>query len=260
MATLDTQRFEVHLPPRQAGGGLDQDQEWCEIDLDGGRRRIRLHDYAAIFDVPGLYEQLFAELLECNSPEFVCDLLRAQLDAAGVDRANLRTLDFGAGNGMVGEQLADHGIDSLVGLDLLPEARDAALRDRPGLYDDYLALDVTAMESDDRAQLEDRDFNSMVCIAALGFGDIPPAAFAEAFNLVSSPGWVAFNLRDHIADDEDAAGFGAFVGRMFDEGVLEERARASYTHRVSVAGEPLRYVAIVASKRADVPTDWVLTP
>ena len=43
---------------------------------------------------------------------------------------------------------------------------------------------------------------------------------------------------------------------MFDEGVIEERARVSYTHRVSVAGEPLTYLAIVASKQRDVPVDW----
>ena len=184
--------------------------------------------------------------------------MRGALDAADVDPASLTTLDFGAGNGMVAEQLAGHGIESLVGLDLLPEARDAALRDRPGLYDDYLAFDVTDTEHRERADLEAHDFNAMVCVAALGFGDIPPAAFAEAFNLVSSPGWVAFNLRDHLSDDDDPAGFGAFVARMFDEGVLEERARAGYTHRVSVAGEPLNYVAVIASKRDDVPADWAL--
>jgi hypothetical protein len=96
----------------------------------------------------------------------------------------------------------------------------------------------------------------MACVAALGFGDIPPVAFAEAFNLVDSPGWLAFNLRDRFIDDDDPAGFGAFIARMFDEGVLEEQARVTYTHRVSVAGEPLEYSAIVACKRDDVPIDW----
>jgi hypothetical protein len=256
MATLDTQRFELYLPPSQAGGGLDQDEEWCEIEVDGARRRIRLHDYAAIFDVPGLYEQIFAERLECDSPQIVGQLLGAELDAADVDPASLKALDFGAGNGMVGEQLAAVGIDSLVGLDLLTEARDAALRDRPGLYEDYYAGDVTDLDPADRRELEAHACNAMTCVAALGFGDIPPAAFAEAFNLVASPSWVAFNLRDRFVDDGDPAGFGAFIRRMMDEDVLDEQARVSYTHRVSVAGEPLEYHAIVACKRADVPLDW----
>jgi hypothetical protein len=256
MATLDRQRFALHLPAAAAGGDLDQDEEWCEIERDGTRERIRLHDYAAIFGVPGLYEQLFAEKLECVSPDVVCRLLGAELVAADVDPATLRALDFGAGNGMVGEQLAAVGVESIVGLDLLPEARDAALRDRPGLYDGYLAADVTDLDRGDRRELEARDFNAMVCVAALGFGDIPPAAFAEAFDLVHAPGWIAFNLRDRFVDDDDPAGFGAFIERLFDAGVLEEQARVAYTHRVSVAGEPLQYSAIVARKQGDMPPGW----
>jgi hypothetical protein len=254
--TVETRRLDLYLPPSHAGGGLDQDEEWCEIERDGTRERIRLHDYAAIFNVPGLYEQLFAEKLECDSPEVVCRLLGAELIAADVDPAGLKALDFGAGNGMVGEQLAAVGLDSIVGLDLLPEARDAALRDRPGLYEDYYAGDVTDLDRGDRRELEAHDFDAMTCVAALGFGDIPPAAFAEAFNFVDTPGWIAFNLRDRFLEDADPAGFGAFIARMRDEGVLEEQARVSYTHRVSVAGEPLEYHAIVASKRDDVPLDW----
>jgi hypothetical protein len=100
MEMLATQEFELYLP--QDGSGLDQDQEWCEIDLGGVRRRIRLHDYAAIYGIPGLYEHLFPARLACRSPEVVCDLLGAVLEKAGVDPTRLSALDFGAGNGMVG--------------------------------------------------------------------------------------------------------------------------------------------------------------
>jgi len=256
MATLDTQRFALHLPPQHNGDGLDQDEEWCEIELEGERRRIRLHDYAAIFDVPGLYEHLFSEMLECSSPSVVCDLLDDELRNARVDPASLRVLDFGAGNGMVGEGLAELGAGSIVGIDLLAEARDAARRDRPDVYDDYVALDLSDMSGDERRELQEHDFNAMSCVAALGFGDIPPIAFAEAFNLVGSPGTIAFNLRERFLDDQDPAGFGRFIARMFDEGVLEERARRSYTHRVSTAGEELTYIAVVATKLRDVPLAW----
>jgi hypothetical protein len=256
MTTLDVQPFELTLPSRNACGGLDQDEEWCEIQLDGERRRIRLHDYAAIYSVPGLYEELFAKLLACSSPAVVCDLLDGELDDAGVDRATLSALDFGAGNGMVGECLAGIGVDSLVGVDLLTEARDAAIRDRPGVYEEYLAVDVTELDGDERRSLESRDFNAMTCVAALGFGDIPPVAFAEAFNLVDSPGWIAVNLRERFVEDTDPAGFGTFIRRMLEEDVLQERTRTTYTHRRSVAGEPLDYVALVATKQRDVPLDW----
>ncbi len=254
MATLDPVDFALHLPPRHTRSELDQDEEWCEIETDGERRRIRFHDYAAIYDVPGLYERLFAEELDCDSPRVVCDLLGEQLLAAKVKPPELTALDFGAGNGMVGERLADLSIGEIVGVDLLPEARDAAQRDRPGLYRDYYALDLTDLSPADRASLMRHDFSVMACVAALGFGDIPPLAFAEAFNLVGSPGWLAFNIRDRFIEDE--GGFGGFIARMLREGVIEERGRKQYVHRRSVAGEELEYVAIVAEKCRDVPLEW----
>jgi SAM-dependent methyltransferase len=254
--TLDTTLdFALHLPPANSAGGLDQDEEWCEITVGGKRRRIRLHDYAEIFNVPGLYEELFSDRLACDSPRVVRDLLREQLAEAGVDPATLTALDFGAGNGLVGEGLDELGVGSIVGVDLLEEARDAALRDRPGVYDDYLALDLTAMSASDRAALEGHGFNALSCVAALGFGDVPPVAFAEALNTVGNDGWIAFNVRDRFFEEQDPTGFGGFLRRLFSEGVLEERARVRYTHRVSVDGESLYYLAVIARKRSDVPMD-----
>jgi predicted TPR repeat methyltransferase len=255
MATLDNVDYVLHLPQKHARGELDQDQEWCEIEIGGVRRRIRFHDYASIYEVPGLYERLFAEQLECDSPRVVTELLGAELRAARVKTGPLTALDFGAGNGMVGELLADLTIGSIVGVDLLAEARDAAYRDRPDLYENYYALDFTRLRPHDRRDLMRHDFDLMTCVAALGFGDIPPLAFAEAFNLVGSPGWIAFNIRDRFFEENDP--FGAFIARMFGDGVLNERTRKRYTHRVSVTGEPLEYVAIIAEEHDDVPLDWV---
>lgn len=257
MATLDPSQIKLHLPSPRDGEVLDQDEEWCEVEIGGERRRIRFHDYASIYDVPGLYEQLFSEVLECCSPDVVCELLSEELDQAGTDPGTLTALDFGAGNGMVGERLTRIGLRSIVGIDLLPEAHAAAVRDRPEIYDDYRVLDLTALRPADRTELEGHGFDCLVCVAALGFGDVPPTAFAEAFNLVASSGWLAFNLHKRFLDDDDPAGFGALIQRMLAGGVIEQRARTCYTHRISVAGKPLDYVAIVATKQRDVPLSWV---
>lgn len=258
MATLDNVDYALHLPPKHARGELDQDEEWCEIELaDGGRRRIRFHDYAEIYKVPGLYERLFADQLDCESPRVVCDLLGEALRDAGLKPESLTALDFGAGNGMVGELLDELTVGEIVGVDLLPEARDAAHRDRPGLYEAYYALDMTQLTPEQRRDLMRHDFDVMTCVAALGFGDIPPLAFAEAFNLVGAPGWVAFNIRDRFLEENCATGFGGLLTRMFGEGILEERTRTRYPHRVSVSGEALEYDAIVAQKHSDIPLDWV---
>jgi SAM-dependent methyltransferase len=257
MTTLDPRQIKLHLPSPGDGEALDQDEEWCEVEIGVERRRIRFHDYASIYNVPGLYEQLFSELLECCSPDVVCDLLSEELDQADADPGTLTALDFGAGNGMVGERLSRSGLGTIVGVDLLPEAQAAAERDRPEIYDDYRVLDFTALRAADRAELEEQRFDCLVCVAALGFGDVPPTAFAEAFNLVASSGWLAFNVRQRFLDEDDPAGFGALIERMLDDGVIEQRARTCYTHRISVSGKPLDYVAIVATKNRDVPPSWV---
>ncbi len=87
-------------------------------------------------------------------------LLTEALAAAGVSAETLRVLDLGAGNGIMAEELRAVGAEHAVGVDILSEARDAAERDRPGLYADYLVADLTAL--DDAAAAEEirrgRDF------------------------------------------------------------------------------------------------------
>jgi SAM-dependent methyltransferase len=256
MSSSDSLPFRVHLP--DVDESVSQDEAWCDVELEGEvRRRIRFHDYGALYEVPGLYEHLFYERLKCNSPATVCELLGAELRSAHVDPGRLTVLDVGAGNGMVGEILADMGAGSLLGIDIIPEAEQAARRDRPNVYDDYLVCDLTDLASEDRGVLADHDLNCLVTVAALGFGDIPPVAFAEAFNAISSPGWVAFNIKTEFFDEaDDGTGFSGLIHRMIDEGVLQPRAHTRYQHRLSVCGNPLYYVAMVGTKTGDVPLHW----
>jgi trans-aconitate methyltransferase len=252
----DSRRFEIRFPSAN-GAQFDQDEEWCEVRLDDGWRRIRFHDYDEVYSVPGLYEQLFYDELKCDSPRTVCGLLKRQLEVSGYDASSLRVLDVGAGNGMVGEELQrELGVGTLVGVDIIEEAEMAAERDRPGVYDAYYTIDLTALPADIRSDLCERQLNTLVTVAALGFGDIPPQAFAEAFNLITDHGWVAFNIRDRFLEEETSP-FSRLIGRMLDEGVLERRAERRYRHRLSVRGEPLHYVAVVAEKHGDVSREWV---
>jgi SAM-dependent methyltransferase len=235
----------------------DQDHEWCHVTMNGTTRKIRFHDYDEIYSVPGLYEYLFYEHLECCSPQVVRGLLEDALTAVGRPPTTLRVLDLGAGNGMVGEELADLGAQMITGVDLLPEAAAAAERDRPGVYDDYLVLDLTELSDARRRELRERRFNALVSVAALGFGDIPPRAFAEAFNLVSDGGWIAFNIKEHFLDDGEPTGFSRLIGRLLDSEIVELRAEKVYRHRLSTSGDPLDYVALVGVKRSSIPDELV---
>jgi predicted TPR repeat methyltransferase len=248
-----SRRWEILLPEDLR---LGQDEEWCDAVLDGERVRIRFHDYHRIYELPGLYEQLFHETLECVSPRVVRTLLARALQEQGIDPAQLRVLDVGAGNGMVGEEIRALGAGRVHGVDIIEEAAQAAARDRPGVYDGYLVRDLTALTPGQREELAGLAFNAMTTVAALGFGDIPPAAFATAFNLVERSGLVAFTIKEDFVAADDASGFSRLIQRMLADGVLTPLAHERYRHRLSVRGEPLYYVAYVARKVRDVPAHW----
>ncbi len=252
---VEQDHYRVFFP--KGNGQVAQDEEWCEVEHDGERRRIRFHDYHEVYSIPGLYEQIFYDRLQCASPRTVCRLLAKVLEEEGLDPGELTVLDVGAGNGIVGEELAGIGAGSLVGIDIIEEAAVAAERDRPGVYDDYYVVDLTDIPPEVRRALRAKAFNCLTSVASLGFGDIPPLAFAEACNLVSTPGWLAFNIKEDFLIDGDRTGFSRLIRRMVDEGVLELRGQRRYRHRLSTSGQPLHYCAIAASKTGDVPLEWV---
>lgn len=248
--------FEVRLPRSRAE--LDQDEEFFDVEIDGESRRIRFHDYHEIFAIPGLYEHLFYDRLKCASPHVVRGLLAAELDRDGVDPSSLRVFDVGAGNGMMGYELADLGVGHIVGVDILPQAAAAAGRDRPGVYDEYFVVDLTDLDDAKRAEIAAHRLNCLVLVAALGFGDIPTAAFAVAHNVLETPAWLAFNIKEDFLDrEDDDTGFARLIRRMLSEGIIERRSERRYRHRLSVAGDPLNYLAIVGVKRSDVPQEWL---
>jgi SAM-dependent methyltransferase len=242
--------LEIALPA--PGGKMEQDKEYVVVRQDGGWRQIRLHEYSDVYAIPGLYERWVYDIFRCASPKKIRKLLEECQSLFGLEPSELRTLDLGAGNGCVAEELKHMGISTFVGVDIYENARLAAERDRPGLYDDYVVGDLTNLPEDDRDRLKRHRFNCMACVAALGFGDIPPAVFAEAFNYVEDGGWVAFTIKRDFVDERDTSGFSTLIRHMIASGTIELAARELYTHRVSTDGHELLYSAFVARKRNDI--------
>jgi SAM-dependent methyltransferase len=249
---LAAQSPPVRLPDSDDSAGLPQDEEWFEVELGRGWRRLRIHDYEAIFSIPGLYEKVVYDLLDCRSPARVRRLLEHQLEARGVESQKLTVLDLGAGNGCVAEELGKLPAVEIVGLDILPEAEEAANRDRPGLYADYVVGDICRLPAGGERRLQERSFDCLVSVAALGFGDIPPEAFANAFNRIEEGGWVAYTIKESFVKNGDGKGFSGLVRRMLQENILELADEEAYSHRLSAAGEPLLYRAFVGQKRRDI--------
>jgi hypothetical protein len=243
---------EIRIPSNPT---LTQDEEWIEVEVDGRWQRHRLHDYHELYSIPGLYEGLFNRLLKCSSPIRVVSLLADVMSEAGDNIEDLRVLDLGAGSGLVGYELQNHNIDVVVGADIIEEAKMAALRDRPWCYDDYFIADFTKLDVVTDAEIRAYNLNALTCVAALGFGDIPTAAFLQALDLISTPGWVAFNIKEMFVQEKDVSGFDAMIRELARRDVLRIEAYRRYQHRLSCAGEPLYYIALVAQKLQDVPAD-----
>jgi len=258
LETIDSKFDHLRLPNGSAvDDDVDQDQEWCEVVVDGKTRRIRFHDYGKVYEIPGLYEEIFYERLKCCSPYRVATLLEEVIRDFDVEPEELRVLDVGAGNGMVGDQLAHEGVETIYGIDLLEEAKMAAERDRPGLYQDYFATDLTDLPESIEETLRRGRLNCLTSVAALGFGDIPPLAFINAMELIRTPGWLAFNIKESFLRAEDESGFDRLVRHMIREELIQVQAYRRYQHRISITGEPLHYVAMVATKQCDIPRELI---
>ena len=246
----DATPLRVAFPRPQAR--LEQDHEWCVARADGEWREIRFHDYGRVYEIPGLYEYIFSDLLKCRSPRIVRNLLEEEIRSSHSDAHPLRVVDLGAGNGLMAEELAEMEAELIVGVDIIPEAAQAAHRDRPGLYEKYFVLDMTRVTEGERRELSSFRLNCLTCVAALGFGDIPTPAFAEAYNLIAPGGWVAFNIKEQFIGNGDRSGFARLIEHMASEGVLSIRRRHRYPHRLAVNGKPIYYVALAGKKVRDV--------
>ena len=249
-------RHRIQFPKTELTN-TNQDETYFYLQSSGKQRKIRFHDYDEIYQVPGLYEQIFYDRLKCTSPSKVASILESALKQSQDNFTELRVLDLGAGNGMMGEELKKRGVSRLVGVDIIPEAREAAHRDRPGLYDVYYIEDFTKLDKDTKEDIALWQCDCMVTVAALGFGDIPTKAFLEAFNIIKAEGWVGFNIKETFLDSSDDTGFSTMIRELIFSEYLDIYYIERYRHRLSIEGEPLYYFAIAGRKNADVSSEFI---
>lgn len=250
-------RHHIRFPSADTNK-LGQDQAYFTlVEPNGVETKLRFHDYDAIYTIPGLYEQLFYDRLKCQSPEKVVNILHYAMSGEPWLFNELRVLDLGAGNGMVGEVLQKRGVARMVGVDISAPAAMAVGRDRPGIYDEYYAMDMSKMTDAQRNDLSAWRFNCMVSVAALGFGDIPVRVFAEAFNLVDDGGWVVFNIKETFLDNRDTSGFSVFIKNLILSEYLDIYHMERYRHRLSIDGQPLYYFGVACRKAGAIPASMM---
>ncbi len=257
---MAAKRHHIRFPSVDTNS-LSQDEAYFTLtDASDVPTEVRFHDYDAIYAHQGLYEQLFYDRLKCQSPEKVVAILRSAMAGEPWLFNELRVLDLGAGNGMVGEELQKFGVARMVGVDISAAAAFAVERDRPGVYDDYHAMDMSSMSTAQREHLAGWRFNCMISVAALGFGDIPVRVFAEAFNLVDDSGWIAFNIKETFLDNRDKSGFSVFIKNLILSEYLDIYHMERYRHRLSIDGQPLYYFGVACRKAGAIPQSMLRRP
>lgn len=168
----------------------------------------------------------------------------------------MQVLDVGAGNGIVAAEIKKQlgaRLGGLVGTDILSEACDAAMRDRPGLYDKYVVADL--LDENQRQKFGKNPFDVMIICAALGpgWGDMPVEALLGALELVAKGGLVATTVNERWLGAEDKTAWGQFTALLNGRGSgawsqLRELQRKRYQHRKDVKGEWIWYIGLVFEK------------
>jgi SAM-dependent methyltransferase len=208
---------------------------------------VHLHDYARIYSVPGLYEHVVQEQLQCRSPQAAADGFLQAAAQARLDPSSMTVLDVGAGTGLVGELLLRGGVTRVVGVDALPAARAACMRDRPGVYASYLVGDLASADSELFAALREHELGGLVSAGAFGGTHAPPAALVNALAVLLPGAPVALTINERWMDTSDADSFGSEIERLLNQNELRLLERRRFRHRITTTGEPIFYELLVGA-------------
>ena len=121
-------------------------------------------------------------------------MLSDAVDDLGWDRSTVRVIDLAAGNGISGEALRAHGLHPVLGTDIVPEARVAALRDRPAVYDGYQILDLLNLQPAQERALAELQANALSCVAPVGTAgpQLPPLALTAVAKRLAADAVIAY--------------------------------------------------------------------
>ena len=246
--------FAIRLPLDECNAQTDEEYFYLLTET-GQERRLKVHDYAEIYRISGLYECIVCDKLQYKAPQVIAKLLVEQTAQDNLTVNNLRVLDIGAGNGVSGEVLVKQGISSIVGLDIVSEAATAAHRDYPGVYQQYYVEDLTRLREKTHEELINQKFNVLLMSGSLYH--LPALALVNALNLIPVEGLFAVTLRG-LGMGQEKSGqekpenayqlFEHFVG----DKMLEIIIRKNCQQRLSVNGEPIEGIAVIARKTREI--------
>jgi hypothetical protein len=209
---------------------------------------VHLHDYERLYGVPGLYEHIVQDLLGCRSPQVAVEGLAGALVDLGVDPGEVILFDLGAGTGLVGELARGIGVSRIIGVDALPAARAACLRDRSGIYRDYLVGDLAAGEPRLLADIRRHRPTALISAGAMGGTHAPASALVNALAALPRDSPVVFTIDERWMQTDGPGGYRTAVGQLVDSGELRLMRRCRFQHRLSTTGDPIHYELLVGAR------------
>ena len=124
---------------------------------------------------------------------------------------------------------------------------EAALRDRPAVYRDYLVGDLADPAPGLLDRLREHGLDGLVAAGAFGGTHAPAPALETALGLLPPRAPVAFTIDERWMQSDGPGGFRTAVARELRSGRLEQIERTRFHHRVTTTGEPIHYELLVAA-------------
>ncbi len=225
-----------------------QSEEKFSAVVEGVETVYSMHDYKTMYKVPNLYDAMIYGMLGCRTPVLLAEKFERLLDQHSHEQ-ELRVLEIGAGSGAFGQALLNNNRRlKIIGLDIVEEAQEAAERDRPFVYHDYIIDDLCNLSHESLSAIQAFNPNCVGVASATGWGNhIPVAGFEKAFELLCAGGWFIFHVKPNDPDPECIALNQWIDKKISDEDIVNVQ-RGKIFHRYGVGGNEIYYDYVIGKK------------
>ena len=238
--------FKIELPRNTDHPDLNE--EYVEVTFeDGKKENIFLHDYKRIFQTKGLYEEIFLKTLQCDSNNFVCKKLLDVIHLTNLKPSDCKVLEIGAGNGVTSQTFQENGFNHIVGIDILKESREAAMRDRKEIFEHYFIEDFSNVLPPNARVLLAQKFDILLIVGAIGMGHLNSHSIKTAFNLIHDGGIIVFNIYSNLLKQIPPTEFDDMLVKFISHSDL--LLTQEYIHRKSVDGSDVKYTLFILRKK-----------
>jgi hypothetical protein len=185
-------------------------EEFWITPPNGNRFRLGIWDYDTMYKNPYLYDIIYNDIVKLDAPRgltsYFLELMREH-----DPKTKFRVLDLAAGSGLSAIQLKNSGeTELIIGVDILESAREAALRDHPGIYDEYFVFNLETLSKKQQKDLKTFKFNCFFVTSGTGGGDddsdyndVMLNAYKQAIELLEPNSYIVFNIREkHTSGQE----------------------------------------------------------